>query len=104
MKTHVRFLAVAAVIGTAAFNGAPVAHAVVCDPYSQACVQSETEDVQSETQNVGVGSQPVESITSPTTLPFTGGELVAGTALGIAGVVGGTLLVLAGRRRSAPTA
>jgi hypothetical protein len=35
----------------------------------------------------------------PSTLPFTGGELVLLTALGAGAVAGGTALVVAGRRR-----
>lgn len=40
------------------------------------------------------------TVTSPRTLPFTGGEVVLAGALGAGAVVGGVLLVAAGRRRS----
>ena len=38
----------------------------------------------------------------PSTLPFTGGELVLLTALGAGALAGGTALVVAGRRKSSP--
>lgn len=37
--------------------------------------------------------------TTPSTLPFTGGELVLMTAIGAGALAGGTALVVAGRRR-----
>lgn len=40
----------------------------------------------------------------PSTLPFTGGELVLLSAVGIGALVGGTALVVAGRRKAATTA
>jgi hypothetical protein len=38
--------------------------------------------------------------TAPATLPFTGGELVLSAALGAGAVLGGAVLVAAGRRRT----
>lgn len=37
---------------------------------------------------------------NPSTLPFTGGELIMMTALGLGAVAGGTALVVAGRRKA----
>lgn len=37
---------------------------------------------------------------TPTTLPFTGGELVLMTAIGVGALAGGTALAVAGRRRT----
>ena len=42
-----------------------------------------------------------QSTTKPSTLPFTGGEVVLLSAIGAGALVGGTALVIAGRRRSA---
>lgn len=46
------------------------------------------------------GTGPTGTATSPSTLPFTGGELVLMTAAGLGALAGGTALVVAGRRRA----
>lgn len=58
----------------------------------------------SEGRFEGTGSGAATVVTptdTPTTLPFTGGELVLLTAAGAGALAGGTALVLAGRRRQA---
>lgn len=59
-----------------------------------------------DTDTGGVTQQPASGGTAqnPSTLPFTGGELVLLTALGLGAVAGGTALVVAGRRKSSPAA
>lgn len=60
-----------------------------------------------DTNGSGTGSvsnarPAVQPAGTPTTLPFTGGELVLFSALGAGAVAGGAALVVAGRRRSQP--
>ncbi len=67
----------------------------VCDAYSGNCPSSPP----------GGGAVKADVTTkSPSTLPFTGGELVLLSAVGAGALVGGTALVVAGRRKSSPTA
>ena len=52
----------------------------------------------------GSGGRPGSAVTpagTPSALPFTGGELVLLTTVGVGALVGGTALVIAGRRRGA---
>ena len=48
----------------------------------------------------GAGTDTGGTTSNPSTLPFTGGELVLMTALGAGALAGGTALVVAGRRRT----
>lgn len=68
----------------------------VCDAYSGNCPTAPP---------AGAGAAPSTVTTqNPATLPFTGGELVLLSAVGAAALAGGTALVVAGRRKSAPDA
>lgn len=97
----------------------------VCDGYSQACPSPAAEasppssvEGGGSTGNPGTGPKAPPRTTTPTkptrttvnrrttpastanTLPFTGGELVLLSTLGGAALAGGTVLVVAGRRRT----
>ena len=87
--------------------------AAVCDAYSGGCPSTPPTagpgggSIGGGNQNPGSGSeQPGASggstdgtTSNPSTLPFTGGELVLMTAIGASALAGGTVLVIAGRRR-----
>lgn len=88
----------------------------VCDAYSGGCPSptpisggdggagtgtdtgagSDTTDDQG---GAGTGAGTGGTLSNPSTLPFTGGELVLLTVLGAGTLAGGTALVVAGRRR-----
>jgi hypothetical protein len=79
----------------------------VCDAYSGTCTEPpgvlpstlvSTPPAVDDTQ-VAV----TQSSTSPSTLPFTGGELVLISVVGLGAVAGGVVLVAAGRRRAGST-
>lgn len=95
----------------------------VCDAYSGGCPSPTPSNIGGGTGGAGTGGNtdtPGEdngtgtstggtnaggtstggTSSSPSTLPFTGGELVLMTALGAGALAGGTALVIAGRRRS----
>ena len=81
-------LSACAVLGTTA-----VAHAQSpCDAYSGTCVEG--------TKHVKGGKSPEVKGTKQG-LPFTGAEVTGLAAAGLAAVGGGTVLVLAGRRKRA---
>jgi len=87
----------AVTVGTLTVGGllalGPAAPAfAACDAYSGACTDPRPV--------VGtVQSDPGTQQTTPTVLPFTGGDVVLITALGLGALAGGTALVVAGRRR-----
>lgn len=90
-------LALSAALSVAAAGPA----AAVCDAYSGLCPEPPAvlpTTVPSAPAVLGRTTPPTEG---PTTLPFTGGELVLVSAAGLAAVGGGAALVLAGRRRKA---
>jgi hypothetical protein len=100
MRSVARLAAGAGVATLVALSGGP-ALAQVCDPYSNGCVVPERPPVTTEVQPSRVTlDQGVAGATTPTTLLFTGGELVALSALGGVAVAGGVVLVVAGRRRA----
>ena len=86
----------------------------VCDAYSGGCPSPTPSsiggggggagtgsDTGGDVDGAGTGSGTTGGTTSnPSTLPFTGGELVLMTALGAGALAGGTALVIAGRRRT----
>lgn len=79
------------------------ASAQVCDAYSGTCATPPT-SVLPETLTRGsaqVHPAQVSSGAAPTTLPFTGGELVLLSTAGAGALAAGTVLVMAGRRRKA---
>lgn len=90
--------------------------AAVCDAYSGTCTeppavldQEFTPAAETPTTTTTTTTQTRASVTppaeTPATLPFTGGELVLVSAVGIGALAGGTALVVAGRRRAElPTA
>lgn len=88
--------------GVLVVSGAAPALAV-CDAYSGSCVEpTKVLPTTLEAPATDVRSRAVvDTGASPSTLPFTGGELVLVSALGAAAVAGGTALVVAGRRRNA---
>jgi hypothetical protein len=96
-----------AAVGFVAVVGMPtaVAATVDCAVYPDACVESEVvEDgvvVQDETTD---RSNVADNRSTPSTLPFTGGEVVLLSLAGAGAVVAGTVLVLSARRRSATSA
>lgn len=84
--------------------------AAVCDAYSGTCTEpprvlneTVTPPAQPPASDTAVRGSRVPSAATPTTLPFTGGELVLVSTLGLGALVGGTALVVAGRRRAATT-
>lgn len=82
--------AAAAVAALSLLGAAPALAA--CDAYSGGC----TSDAPPPAR---LTQEP--AVQSPTTLPFTGGQLVLLTATGAAALAGGTALVVAARRPSA---
>lgn len=82
----------------------------VCDAYSGGCPSPTPSpidggdggagtDTGGDQGGAGTGSS-TGGTSNPSTLPFTGGELVLMTALGAGALAGGTALVVAGRRRT----
>lgn len=124
LLVSVRLALSGAVIVGFALSGASYAQEV-CDPYSQDCQPSScssdpelaarNDTVVTTGRNAAgetvettrvirgcdetVSTRILSNSTSPSTLPFTGGELVTMTAIGGAALAGGVALVVAGRRR-----
>ncbi|MBC7375770.1 MAG: hypothetical protein H7323_17410 [Frankiales bacterium] len=72
----------------------------VCDAYSGTCpVQAPTSGGTGGAANGGSGSG-ASTAARPSTLPFTGGELVLLSTIGVGALVGGTVLIVAGRRKA----
>jgi hypothetical protein len=105
-------LAGTVVVGGMLALGSAAPALAVCDAYSRGCLTPPEptvvlpETVVSRT-DTPVSDTPVApatlttSASSPSTLPFTGGELVLLSSLGAAAVGTGVALVAAGRRRHA---
>ena len=114
---------VLATSGLLVLGGAAPALAV-CDAYSQGCPSvpptggGSGVDVGGQDGGAGTGGGSTGggstdagsggaggggTAESPSTLPFTGGELVLLTAVGVGALAGGTALVVAGRRKSQPS-
>ena len=81
----------------------------VCDAYSGGCPSPTPSSINGGGGGGGTGADTGGdqggagtggSTSNPSTLPFTGGELVLMTALGAGALAGGTALVVAGRRRA----
>jgi hypothetical protein len=94
------------VTGLLGLSAAPAL--AVCDAYSGTCtepprvVSTTLVPQQPNTPETEVLSRATTAdATTPSTLPFTGGELVLISVVGSAAVAGGAALVLAGRRRRA---
>lgn len=114
---HVRSaLAAAALtfsVGAGAFSLAgPASAQEACDAYSGTCTEpaevlpttAVLDEPPARTTTTETNARPgISPASSPTTLPFTGGELVLFSALGAGAVAGGVALVVIGRRRSLPT-
>ena len=87
--------------------------AAVCDAYSGTCTEPPAvldQEFTPAAQTPAITTTQTRASVTPTaqtpaTLPFTGGELVLVSAVGIGALAGGTALVVAGRRRAElPTA
>lgn len=87
----------------------------VCDAYSGGCPSpvpsnigggdggagtGSGTDTDGDVDAGGAGAGNGGTTSNPSTLPFTGGELVLMTAIGAGALAGGTALVVAGRRRA----
>ena len=96
---HVRSLIASGVVvgafGLVLATSAPALAA--CDAYSGNC----TTPPATKSPDGDGGGDSSTSTKKPSTLPFTGGELVLLSAIGAGALAGGTDLVIAGRRRSA---
>ena len=106
-------------VGVALVTGFVLAGAApafaVCDAYSGTCTTPAASPASVAPRAVipvqnnsvtPVSGTPVSGTSAPSsakTLPFTGGELVLMTAIGAGALAGGAALVVAGRRKSAPT-
>lgn len=116
----VRLVLTGVVLTTAGLAAAPALAQELCDPYSQGCVPVDCEsdpelsgrdevyrstsrdaqgNVVTTTRRIRGCTETVSSRVTPSTLPFTGGELVTLTAVGAGTLAGGVALVVAGRRR-----
>lgn len=81
----------------------------VCDAYSGGCPSPSPSSIggggggagsgTDTDTGTGTGTSTGGTTSNPSTLPFTGGELVLMTAIGAGALAGGTALVVAGRRR-----
>lgn len=88
-----RSIVLSALAASALIGGASLAAAQseVCDSYSSACPSSTTTSIPPEVEPT--------RLNRPSTLPLTGGELVALVLVGGGAIVGGTAFVTAGRRK-----
>lgn len=108
-----RSLVTAGALAAFSIGAAPAAFAQqACDDYSGGCadvggvVQAPAEGAPAG-QGAGAGtvvSNRVTPAATPTTLPFTGGEVVLLAATGVGALAVGALAVRAGRRRVSPAA
>ncbi len=124
----VRAIAATSLVAGASFAALAVATPAyaVCESYSGGCASTPPTappgggggaPIDGGTENPGAGEEPTGTVTeqsgpagpagsrtprstgTPATLPFTGGELVLLSTVGVGALVGGTALVVAGRRR-----
>ena len=89
--------------GFVLFGLAGPASAAVCDAYSGTCPAQAPEGGGAGASGTGGGAGGGGGSTTssrPSTLPFTGGELVLLSTIGVTALVGGTVLVVAGRRKA----
>ena len=100
---HIRPIATAGLLAATGFLviGAASPAFAVCDSYSGECVEEPTGGG-GGTVIDGAGGGGGTAVDRPATLPLTGGELVLLSTVGIGALVGGTALVVAGRRKAAP--
>lgn len=102
MRRVTHLLAGAALAGGVGLLGAPAAHAdTTCDAYSGVCPVVPGKQLPAGEVKAVVVKKPAAT---PSTLPFTGGDVVLVSVLGAAAVAGGGALLVAGRRRGAETA
>lgn len=117
MTARNRLAGVAAVsVATLCVGPAAYAQTVDCAVYPEACVDSGVvEDVPAVRSETAVESETavqsgtqtgsaVSGRTTPTSLPFTGGELVLLSVAGLGALAAGTALVVVARRRDGATA
>lgn len=107
---HVRTFAASGVLLASCWvvAGTAAPALAVCDAYSATCpTEAPTDtgpDTETDTDSSGTSgtSGGGDEVANPSTLPFTGGEVVLLTAVGAGALAGGTALVVAGRRKNAP--
>ena len=103
---HIRPVATAGLLAATGFLviGAASPAFAVCDSYSGKCVEEPPGGGGGGGGTVidGAGGGGGTAVDRPATLPLTGGELVLLSTVGIGALVGGTALVVAGRRKAAP--
>ena len=101
---HIRPIATAGLLAATGFLviGAASPAFAVCDSYSGECVEEPPSGGGGGTVVDGAGGGGGTAVDRPATLPLTGGELVLLSTVGIGALVGGTALVVAGRRKAAP--
>lgn len=101
---HVRPVATAGLLAATGFLviGAATPALAVCDSYSGECVEEPPTDGGGGTVIDGSSGGGATAGGGGGSLPVTGGELVLLSTVGVGALVGGTALVLAGRRKAAP--
>lgn len=100
---HVRLAATGVLLAAGLLSLGTAAPALaVCDAYSGTCATPAPDGDGSSTTDGGTQTPSNAGGGRPSTLPFTGGELVLLTAVGVGALAGGTALVVAGRRKAAP--
>lgn len=98
-----RLPAVLALTAGALLVGSPVALAQTADypGTGESVLPTVVNQAPEVGANAGTGTGVLDTgATRPSTLPFTGGEIVLITAAGAAAVAAGTAMVVGGRRRS----
>lgn len=101
-------LALAGGLGIALASPAAAVDVVACDSYGQTCPAVLGEEFTRGSEGSGGAvsgrSTTGRGSTSPSTLPFTGGDVVLLSVIGAGAVAGGAALIAAGRRRTPATA
>ncbi len=99
MRRTAKVLSGAALVGGLCLGFAPAASAqVACDGYGQTCPVVSGDQMTRDTGGA-VNARTTPTTGGPSTLPFTGGDIVLLSLAGAAAVAGGAALVAAGRRR-----
>ena len=99
---HVRPVATAGLLAATSWLvlGVATPAFAVCDSYSGTCVDEDEGGGGATTDEDEGGGGTTTADERPSTLPLTGGELVLLSTVGIGALVGGTALVVAGRRKA----
>lgn len=107
MRRTASIVASALIFGVLGLAGAPAAQAqtAVCSAYAGTCVEpAEVRGVQVDRSPVEGRSSTTSSRSTPSTLPFSGGEVALLGLVGVGALAAGTVLVAATRRRGVTTA